>query len=85
MSEEGESDSDMTTLGKTGQNPNNETSYWDSYEEYYYDEEYDWEQPRQPCHASYYTGNRNIKRNVIASDLGLIVKRGGDGNTLVIC
>ncbi len=61
----------------------NEDSAWDSYEENYYNEDYDWEQRDNPCHSSYYTGNRNIRRNVIASDLGIIAKRGGDGNTIV--
>ncbi len=60
-----------------------EVSNWDSYEEYYYGEDYDWEQRDNPCHASYYTGNRNIKKNVLASDLGLLAKRGTDGNTIV--
>ena len=62
---------------------NAENSYWDSYDEYYY-EDYNWEERDNPCHSSYYTGSRNIKRNVIASDLGLIAKRGGDGNTLIV-
>lgn len=61
----------------------NETSYWDSYEQYYYDEDYDWDQRDNPCHSSYYHSGRTIKRNVLASDLGLMVKRGGDGNTHV--
>jgi uncharacterized protein YfaS (alpha-2-macroglobulin family) len=60
-----------------------EESYWDSYEEYYYDG-YDWEQRDNPCHSSYYTGQRTIRRNIIASDLGLIAKRGGSGATTVI-
>jgi uncharacterized protein YfaS (alpha-2-macroglobulin family) len=60
-----------------------EASAWDSYEEYYYGQDYDWEQRDNPCHSSYYTSNRNINRNVIASDLGMIAKRGGDGNTTV--
>lgn len=64
-------------------NEDQEFSYWDSYEEYYYDGEYEWEERDNPCHSSYYTGNKNIKRNVIASDLGLLAKRGGDGNTVV--
>lgn len=63
--------------------PENENSYWDSYEDYYYDEDYDWEQRDNPCHTSYYRGDRTIKRNVLASDLGLLAKRGGDGNTFV--
>jgi alpha-2-macroglobulin len=61
----------------------NEFSYWDSYDDYYYGEDYDWRERDNPCHASYYSGQRNIKRNVIASDLGLIAKRGGDGSTLI--
>ncbi|HYC83729.1 MAG TPA: MG2 domain-containing protein, partial [Chryseosolibacter sp.] len=60
--------------------PEEEGSYWDSYEEYYYDGDYDWEQRENPCHSSYYIGNRNIRKNVIASDLGIIAKRGSDGN-----
>lgn len=59
-------------------------SYWDSYENYYYGEGYDWQQRDNPCNAAYYTGERNIKRNVIASDLGLLAKRGGDGNLVVV-
>lgn len=63
--------------------PDGEDSYWDSYEDYYYDEGYDWEQRDNPCHSSYYRGDRTVKRNVLASDLGLLAKRGGDGNTVV--
>jgi uncharacterized protein YfaS (alpha-2-macroglobulin family) len=65
-----------------GQAPGEESA-WDSYEDYYYGEDYDWEQRDNPCHSSYYANNRNISRNVIASDLGLIAKRGGDGATTV--
>ncbi len=61
-----------------------ELSYWDSYDDDYYYEDYDWEQRDNPCHSSYYTGNRKIRRNIIASDLGLLAKRGGDGNTVVV-
>jgi uncharacterized protein YfaS (alpha-2-macroglobulin family) len=60
-----------------------ELSYWDSYQEYYYGDDYDWRERDNPCHSSYYTGNRNIRRNILASDLGLIAKRGGDGSTTV--
>lgn len=80
-----ESSGSMTNV--TGEdwidNDEQEFSNWDSYEEYYYDEYYDWDQRDNPCHSSYYTGNKNIKKNVIASDLGLLAKRGGDGNTHV--
>jgi alpha-2-macroglobulin len=53
------------------------------YEDYYYDEYYDWDERDNPCHQSYYTRNRDITRNVLASDLGLIAKQGSDGNTIV--
>ncbi|MEI9917851.1 MAG: hypothetical protein WDO14_03500 [Bacteroidota bacterium] len=39
--------------------------------------------PRQSCTNSYYV-NKTIRRNVIASDLGIIAKRGGGGNTVVV-
>ncbi len=62
-----------------------EDSNWDSYEEnYYYGEDYDWKERDNPCNSAYYMGSRNIIRNVIASDIGLIVKQGGDGNTVII-
>jgi uncharacterized protein YfaS (alpha-2-macroglobulin family) len=60
-----------------------EGSAWD-YAEYYYGPNYDWQQRENPCHDSYYTGEHNISKNILASDLGLIAKRGADGNTLVI-
>ena len=61
-----------------------ESSYWDSYEDNYYGEDYDWQQRDNPCNSAYYTGEKNITKNVLASDLGLIAKRGGDGQTTVI-
>ena len=53
-------------------------------EEYYYDEDYDWEQRDNPCNSSYYTNSRTIRKNVLASDFGLLAKRGNDGNTTVV-
>lgn len=55
----------------------------DEYYDYYY-EDYDWEQRDNPCHSSYYRRNRDVIRNVLASDLGLLAKRGDDGNTTVV-
>jgi uncharacterized protein YfaS (alpha-2-macroglobulin family) len=63
---------------------NRYSGYDDYYEEdYYYDGDYDWEQRDNPCHSSYYTGNRSIKKNILASDLGISAKRGEDGNTII--
>ncbi|MBN1143156.1 MAG: hypothetical protein JXA72_01990 [Bacteroidales bacterium] len=64
--------------------PEAEASYWDSYEEYYdeyyydYDWDYNWEERDNPCSKSYYTQNRWVARNILASDLGIIAKMGSD-------
>ncbi|UYW00848.1 hypothetical protein K5I29_10080 [Flavobacterium agricola] len=44
--------------------------------DYYY---YDWEQRDNPCDDSYYY-NKAIKTNVLASDVGVIAKRGENGS-----
>ncbi|MBL7833013.1 MAG: hypothetical protein JNK18_03630 [Cyclobacteriaceae bacterium] len=53
------------------------------YDDYYYGDDYEWEQRDNPCHASYYTSSRTVRRNILASDLGLLAKSGSDGNTLI--
>lgn len=54
---------------------------YDSYVDYYYPPNYEWSQRDNPCHDSYYTSSRSVYRNVLASDLGLIAKRGTAGET----
>lgn len=49
----------------------------------YYDEEYDWEQRDNPCHSTFYRSDRSIRKNLLASDLGLTAKQGADGETTV--
>lgn len=53
------------------------------YDDYYYGDNYDWEQRDNPCHSSYYTSSRIIRRNILASDLGLLAKGGSNGSTLI--
>ena len=61
-----------------------ELSYWDSYESYYeYDNEYyywdyDWNEREDPCSNSYYGNYRNVARNILSSDLGIIAKLGSE-------
>ena len=53
-------------------------SYWDDYSNYYYDDyyyDYNWNERDNPCHTSYYR-NKAVTTNVLASDLGLTVKKG---------
>ena len=47
------------------------------------DSGYEWNQRQNPCHASYYNSDNFARRNVFASDLGIIAKKGGDGSIFV--
>ncbi len=65
--------------------PGYQSDYYGEYYEdeyYYYYDDYDWRERNNPCHASYYTQDRFIRKNLLASDLGLIAKRGDDETTL---
>lgn len=52
--------------------------YSDYYEDSYY---YDRSDDENPCENSYYYG-RTVSRNILASDLGLVAKKGNDGGML---
>lgn len=56
--------------------------YSSAYErsDYYfsYPQGYRWNQRDNPCHASYYNSEHFVIRNIMASDLGIIAKRGND-------
>jgi uncharacterized protein YfaS (alpha-2-macroglobulin family) len=57
---------------------------WDYYNNYYYDDyeydgDYDYKERDNPCNSAYYR-NKSVSRNVLASDLGLLAKRGTDGS-----
>ncbi|MCF8713788.1 hypothetical protein JM658_03025 [Joostella atrarenae] len=51
--------------------PTASNSYWDN--DYYYD--YNWSEREDPCKDSYYY-DKTIKTNIIASDIGLTIKKG---------
>lgn len=57
--------------------------YFDYYDAYYYGDDFDWKERDNPCHSSYYTSNRSVAKNILASDLGLTAKRGEDGSTII--
>lgn len=52
--------------------------FWARYNNYY-PSNYDWNERDNPCHASYYTAQRWVSRDMLASNIGLIAKRGNDG------
>lgn len=57
-------------------------SFWDRYDDYY-PYGYNWEERENPCRNSYYNKDRWAMRNIIASNIGLTAKRGGDKSLLV--
>lgn len=61
-----------------------ENSYWD-YSDYYYDYgyDYDWNERENPCHTSYYR-TKNASVNVLATDIGITVKKGANNSYLVV-
>lgn len=55
-----------------------EDDYYESY--YYY---YNWEEKDDPCTKSYYYYKGKVKTNILATDLGVIAKR-GNNNTFTV-
>ena len=51
-----------------------------SYDDYYYDD-YDWRESQDACSGSYFY-NARIATNILATDLGVIAKRGGNKSYL---
>jgi alpha-2-macroglobulin len=59
---------------------------WDYYQEYFAGEEIDWNQRENPCNPAYFRYSQGIRasRNLLASNIGLIAKRGAQGKLLVV-
>lgn len=70
---------DMMQLPKNWDNPNYSRSYWD-----YYENDYDYGDLKNPCSRYYYQPKLVAKKNVLASDLGIIAKQGDNGNLFVV-
>lgn len=52
--------------------------YWYDYEYWdYYDEDYDYKERKNPCNPAYYSG-KEVQANILASDIGIVAKAGGD-------
>ncbi len=68
------------------------STYWDDEENYYDDDEsfiyysagFRWEDRDDPCKEAFYSPDKNVSRNILASNLGLIAKMGEDGILHVI-
>lgn len=79
-----------TTLECANEIPDSEykNTDWDNpnfyYSEYSYPAGYEWEERENPCHVSYYIGDRFAGRNIINTSLGLLAKKGED-NRYFVC
>ncbi len=79
-------DNEMEELPDNWDDPmqENEQSYWDYYDDYYYDDEdYDYSKRDDPCHSMYYRQQRRVSKNVFSSNLGIIAKR-SDKNSISV-
>ena len=57
-------------------------SFWDADLEYY--DGYSWRHRSDPCYPAYYQSDNFARRNILASNLGMIAKKGNDGSLQVI-
>ncbi|OCX52138.1 hypothetical protein BEL04_11640 [Mucilaginibacter sp. PPCGB 2223] len=58
-------------------------SFWSRYDSYY-PSGYNWRDRDNPCTDSYYTKQKWATRNIIASNIGLVAKRGTDNSMIVV-
>lgn len=80
-----------TTLPCADEAPDSDygTVDWDNsngysyYSEYSYPTGFDWKEQNNPCHVSYYTGNRFVGRNLINTSLGIMAKQGADNRYFI--
>ncbi len=63
-------------------NSDAEADYWKNYDSNRYPNGYNWNERDNPCNISYYTDSRNVQRKILASDLGLIVKKSEGENVI---
>ncbi len=82
-----ETEEDTGTETDTDVDP--EDDFWDEPNDYYstypyhYSPNYKWSERNNPCSDSYYSRSRWVATNVLASNLGLIAKRGSNGEMLI--
>ncbi len=54
-------------------------NYYEDYEdELYYQSGYDWNERNNPSNDAYYSPDKKVTRNILASNIGLMAKKGDD-------
>jgi uncharacterized protein YfaS (alpha-2-macroglobulin family) len=82
--DEGDDEYESDEYGGDNQSKINDEDdeFWQRYDSYYPDG-YNWQERNDPCSGSYFTKTRWAMRNIIASNIGLIAKRGNDNSMTV--
>ncbi|MFD2725704.1 alpha-2-macroglobulin family protein [Hyunsoonleella rubra] len=57
-----------------------EEQYWDNLLYRYKNYTYNWREEQNPCHDAYYNERKIVSQNLLASNLGVIAKRGGNNS-----
>ncbi|SFE94041.1 MG2 domain-containing protein [Thermophagus xiamenensis] len=76
-------------ITNTSEQPDPEEGFWDDAENYYavypyyYGPNFNWYERNDPCSDSYYSRDRWVTRNVLSSNIGLLVKAGTNQQLLV--
>lgn len=56
-----------------------EEAYWDNITYRYKNYTYNWREENNPCHNAYYGESKIVSQNLLASNLGVIAKKGANG------
>ncbi len=75
-------DSEESERDYYGEEIDEDDAFWRRYDDYY-PYGYSWDERENPCRNSYYHYERWASRNIIASNIGLIAKRGNDNSMVV--
>jgi uncharacterized protein YfaS (alpha-2-macroglobulin family) len=57
-----------------------EEAYWDNLTYRYKNYTYNWREENNPCHDAYYTDSKIVSQNLLASNLGVIVKQSANNS-----
>lgn len=75
-----EYDNDVVSGSTISDEDLREEAYWDDIVYSYRNNRYNWRERNNPCHEAYYNEDRIVANNIIASNLGVIAKRGNNSS-----
>jgi uncharacterized protein YfaS (alpha-2-macroglobulin family) len=81
--EGGEYEGEYGEGGGGGSVSDDDDDFWSKYDGYF-PSDYNWADRDNPCTNSYFNKNKWATRNIIASNIGLIAKRGTDNSMVVV-